>query len=278
MKKISYKQIIKEVSNLIIDINYGVSKNIEEYLKKAYYQERNGLSKKYLKIVLENIKISKKEKLPLCQDTGYPVVFVEIGSNVKIEKGPFPSLIDIINFGIEDGSKKGYLRNSVVEPIDRNFTGYNTPCVIHFFEGKENKLKITIMAKGFGSENTCKMKMLNVADGKEGIENFIVDTIKQAGSLPCPPIFVGVGIGGTFEMSPLLAKISLLKIGEKSKYRNWELEIMKKINKLKIGAGGFGGKTTALDLKIETHPTHIAGLPVSVCISCWAHRVEKLEL
>ena len=134
------------------------------------------------------------------------------------------------------------------------------------------------MAKGFGSENTGRMKMLKVSEGKEGIEKFIIQTVKEAGASPCPPVFVGVGIGGTFEMAPLLSKIALLKIGEKSPYRKWEKELKEKINKLNIGAGGFGGKTTVLDIRIETHPTHIAGLPVAVNISCWAHRTGSIEL
>jgi len=278
MKNISYKKIIKEVSELIKNINYGIDKKVEKYIKQAYRIEKNPLSKKYLETILENIKISKEEKIPLCQDTGFPVVFVEMGCDVYIEKGHFSSLTEIINFGIEKGSKEGYLRNSVIDPVERKYLRYNSPSAIHFFEGKKGKLKITVMAKGFGSENTGRMKMLKVSEGKEGIEKFIIQTVKEAGSLPCPPVFVGVGIGGTFEMAPLLSKIALLKIGEKSPYRKWEKQIKEKINKLNIGAGGFGGKTTVLDIRIETHPTHIAGLPVAVNISCWAHRTGSIEL
>lgn len=278
MRKISYKKIIKEVSELIKDINYGLDEKVQNYLKKAYRKENNTLSKKYLKIIIENIKTSEKKKLPVCQDTGYPIVFVEMGSGFKIEKGPFSSLKEIINSGIEKGSREGYLRNSVVEPVSRKIRNYNSPAVIHFLEGKEQHLKITVMAKGFGSENTCRMKMLKVAEGKEGIENFIIETVKKAGSLPCPPVFVGVGIGGTFEMAPLLSKLALLKIGKKGPYRKWEEKLIKKLNSLNIGPGGFGGKTTVLDLRIETYPTHIAGLPVAVSISCWAHRTGCIEL
>lgn len=278
MRKISYKRIIKEVSELIKDINYGLDEKVQNYLKKAYRKENNTLSKKYLKIIIENIKTSEKKKLPVCQDTGYPIVFVEMGSGFKIEKGPFSSLKEIINSGIEKGSREGYLRNSVVEPVSRKIRNYNSPAVIHFLEGKEQHLKITVMAKGFGSENTCRMKMLKVAEGKEGIENFIIETVKKAGSLPCPPVFVGVGIGGTFEMAPLLSKLALLKIGKKGPYRKWEEKLIKKLNSLNIGPGGFGGKTTVLDLRIETYPTHIAGLPVAVSISCWAHRTGSIEL
>ena len=278
MKNISYKKIIKEVSELIKNINYGIDKKVEKYIRDAYRTEKSFLSKKYLEVILENIKISKEEKIPLCQDTGFPVVFVEIGCDILIEKGPFSSLTEIINSGIEKGSKEGYLRNSVIDPVKRKYLRYNSPSAIHFFEGEKGKLKITVMAKGFGSENTGRMKMLKVSEGKEGIEKFIIQTVKEAGSLPCPPVFVGVGIGGTFEMAPLLSKIALLKIGEKSPYRKWEKQIKEKINKLNIGAGGFGGKTTVLDIRIETHPTHIAGLPVAVNISCWAHRTGSIEL
>jgi len=272
MKNISYKKIIKEVSKLIKSINYGIDKKVEKYIRQAYRIEKNPLSKKYLETILENIKISEKEKIPLCQDTGFPVVFVEMGCDIYIEKGHFSSLTEIINSGIEKGSREGYLRNSVVNPVERNYQKYNTPGVIHFFEGEKGKMKITVMSKGFGSENTGKMKMLKVAEGKDGIEKFIIETVKEAGASPCPPVFVGVGIGGTFEMAPLLSKIALLKIGKEGPYKSWEKKLKEKINKLNIGAGGFGGKTTVLDIRIETHPTHIAGLPVAVNISCWAHR------
>ncbi len=278
MKNISYKKIIKEVSELIKSINYGIDKKVKKYIRDAYRIEKNPLSKKYLETILENIKISEKEKIPLCQDTGFPVVFVEMGCDVYIEKGPFSSLTEIINYGIEKGSKEGYLRNSVVDPVERKYLRYNSPSVIHFFEGEKGKLKITVMSKGFGAENTGKMKMLKVSEGKKGIEKFVIETVKESGASPCPPVFIGVGIGGTFEMAPLLSKIALLKIGEKSPYRIWEKKLKEKINKLNIGPGGFGGKTTVLDIRIETHPTHIAGLPIAVNISCWAHRTGSVEL
>jgi fumarate hydratase subunit alpha len=278
MKNLSYEKIIEKVAELIVQINLKLPEETKNKIEKAYRKETNHNSREYLRIILENLKTAEKERTPICQDTGLPIVFVEKGSEVKITRGHYKSLSEIINAGIEKGSKKGYLRNSVVCPISRKTTGINTPAVIHFFPAEDMQFKVTLTAKGFGSENTCRLAMLKPSDGKKGIENFIVDTVKKAGSLPCPPVFIGVGIGGSFEKSAVLSKIALCKTQERSPYRNWEKNIMKKINALRIGPAGFGGKTTVLDLKIETAPTHIAGLPVAVSISCWAHRTGKFEL
>ncbi|MCM8818028.1 MAG: fumarate hydratase [Candidatus Omnitrophica bacterium] len=279
MKKIFSNDIVDKISKTLVKINFSLPREVKHSIENAYKKEREKYSQKYLGIILENIKIAEKNKVPICQDTGIIVVFVEIGLDVKIITGKYRNLDEIINAGVEKGSKEGYLRNSVVFPLNRNNTNKNSPAVIHYISKEKDKFKITLLSKGFGSENTSKIKMLNPSEGEKGIENFIIETVKEAGSLPCPPIFVGVGIGGTFEKSAILSKYALTKIGnETSKYRKWEKEIINKINKLKIGPGGFGGNITCLDLKIETYPTHIAGLPVAVNICCWAHRIGSFEL
>ncbi len=279
MKKIYSDQIIEKISETIIEINYKLPKEVKNCIKIAYEKETEKYSKKYLEIILKNIEIAEKNRIPICQDTGLTIVFVEFGMDVKIEKGKYKNLDEIINQGIEIGSKKGFLRNSIVSAIERKNTGTNTPCVIYFFINDNDKLKFTIIAKGFGSENKSRIKMLNPSEGKKGIENFIIETVKKAGSFSCPPLFIGVGIGGSFEKAAVLSKYALSKIGrEDSEYNDWEKEILSKINKLKIGPAGFGGNITALDLKIETYPTHIAGLPVAVNLSCWAHRVGSFEI
>ena len=281
MKKISSEKLIEEISNLIIDVNYKFSEHIKKKIFYVYKNEKEKYSKKYLKIILENLLISEKEKIPICQDTGLPIIFLEIGNKVQIELGKYKNFEDVINKGIEIGSKKGFLRKSIVTPLDRKNTGTNTPAILHLIPSEGEKFKITVMAKGFGSENVCSLKMLNPSEGKKGIENFIIETVEKAGTKPCPPIFIGVGIGGSFEKCAILSKIALCEIGvEKSPpdIMKWEKKILNKINNLKIGPGGFGGKFTALDIKIKTFPTHIAGLPVAVSISCWAHRVRSVEL
>lgn len=278
MRRIYSSQIKENVCEKVIEISYKLPEKVKEYIEFAYENEKEKYSKKYLKIILENIEIAEREKIPICQDTGLFIVFVEIGHDVKIELEKYKSLEEVINSGIEEGSKKGYLRNSVVSALERINTGKNTPGVFHYFLKEGEEFKITLIAKGFGSENTSRIKMLNPTEGKEGIENFIIETVKNAGSLPCPPVFVGVGIGGSFEKAAILSKYALTKIEEDSELREWEKEIVKKINELNIGSGGFGGKITCLDLKILTYPTHIAGLPVAVNICCWAHRMGVIEL
>jgi fumarate hydratase subunit alpha len=278
MKSIYSEEIIEKIAEKIVEINYKLPDEVEKKIEEAYHREREKYSKKYLKVILENIKVAKENKIPICQDTGLPIIFVEIGLNVKIRFGKYKNFDEVINKGVEYGSRRGYLRNSVVTPIDRINTKTNTPAVIHYFLSEGDKFKITIVSKGFGSENVSKIRMLNPSEGKEGIEEFIIETVKKAGSLPCPPLFIGVGIGGSFEKSAILSKYALTKIGENTEYREWENRIIEKINDLKIGPGGFGGDITVLDLKIEIFPTHIAGLPVSVNICCWAHRIGSFEI
>lgn len=278
MKKISYRKIINGVAELVVRVSYKIPQDVKKYIKRAYITEKEGLGKKYLDIILKNLEIAEREKIPICQDTGLAVFFVELGSDVVIDTGKYKTLEDIINEGLKRGSKAGYLRNSVVSPVERKNTGTNSPGVVHIIPAEKGIFRIGLIAKGFGSENTSKIAMLNPGGGKEAIEKFVIDTVKHAGSLPCPPVFIGIGIGGSFEKAAVLSKLALCRIGEKSEYRNWEKELREKINRLGIGPAGLGGKNTVLDIRIETAPTHIAGLPVSINISCWAHRYGKIEI
>ena len=278
MRRIFYAEIIEKVSQLVVKTSYQIPQEVKEEIKKAFLSESNSLGKKYLEVILKNLDISEREKVPICQDTGLAVFFVKQGSEVIIDTGDYKNLEEVINEGLKIGSKTGYLRNSIVESLDRTNTNNNSPGVVHIIPGEKEEFEISLISKGFGSENVAALEMLNPMLGKEGIEDFIIKTVEKAGSKPCPPIFVGVGIGGSFEKAAVLSKYALCRIGINSEYRSWEVEILQKINNLNIGAGGFGGKTTALDVKVETFPTHIAGLPVAVNISCWAHRFGTIKL
>jgi len=281
MKKISSDKIIEKVSALAIEVNYKLPENVKNSLIAASKKEKKSYGKKYLNAILKNLEIAEREKIPICQDTGISIVFVEMGNEIQINTGTYKTIEEIINKGIEKGYKKGFLRKSIVSVLDRKNTGTNTPGIIHFIPSEKEIFKITLMAKGFGSENTCALKMINPSEGKKGIEQFIIDTVKKAGAKPCPPVFLGVGIGGSFEKSAILSKMALCNVGRQntsSTIKKWEKSILEKLNKLGIGVGGFGGRITALDVKIKTFPTHLAGLPVSVSISCWAHRVGTVIL
>ncbi|MBM2835294.1 MAG: hypothetical protein HW406_2455, partial [Candidatus Brocadiaceae bacterium] len=230
--------------------------------------------------LLENAKIAHECQMPICQDTGVAVVFVEIGEYVEVVDG---RLYDAINVGVREGYKKGFLRKSMVkDPLNRINTGDNTPAIIHTEFTSENYLKITFMAKGGGCENMSRLAMLTPADGKEGVINFVVETVKIAKANPCPPIIVGVGIGGTFDYAALLAKKSLLRpLGTKHidpDTANLENEMLERINNLGIGAQGLGGWITAMAVHVERYPCHIASLPVAVNIECHAHRVKTVTL
>lgn len=233
-----------------------------------------------LEKIMMNADIAKNEKMPMCQDTGMTCVFVELGQEVHIVNG---SIGDAINEGVRQGYTEGYLRKSVVkDPLDRVNTKDNTPAVIYYDIVPGDKLKITIAPKGFGSENMSRIKMLKPADGVEGVKEFIIEAVKLAGPNPCPPIVVGVGIGGTFDKAANLAKRALVRptaVRNPNKfYADLEMELLDKINQLGIGPQGFGGRTTALAVNIETYPTHIAGLPVAVNINCHATRHAEAEL
>lgn len=260
------------VADLCIKANLVLRKDVLSALKQAAAKETGKRAKKILNVIIDNAAIAKNEKLAICQDTGMPVVFLEIGHDVKITG----DLIRAVNRGVESGYKKGYLRNSIVKhPLSRGMPGY-FPAVIHTDITKGSKLKITVFPKGFGSENKSQLKMFKPTAGVAEIKKFIIEAVKVAGPDACPPYIVGVGIGGTADYACLLAKKALLKnVGEKSKL---EQDLLKAINKLNIGPMGLGGKATALGVNVETYPTHIAGMPVCVNISCHALRSASIIL
>lgn len=280
MREIHISEIISTVRELCIESNYYLSSDVKEALCKAKENETWPLAENVLDQLILNSNIAKKEDMPICQDTGMACVFVEIGQEVHIVGG---LLQDAINEGVRRGYDEGFLRKSVVkDPIHRVNTKDNTPAIIYYDIVPGDKIKITVAPKGFGSENMSRIKMLKPSDGLQGVKDFIIETVKLAGPNPCPPIVVGVGIGGTFDKAAYLAKKALIrplnKRNQDKFYSDLEEELLETINKLGIGPQGFGGKTTALGLNIETYPTHIAGLPVAVNINCHATRHKEREI
>ena len=266
-------QITAAVAGLCLKANVFIGGDIIAALSSAKETESSPIARDTLDVLLKNAEAAEHEKLPACQDTGMAVVFVSLGSDVHVEG----DIDGAINEGVRRGYKDGYFRNSVVlDPINRVNTRDNTPAVIHYSFTQGDKLRITVAPKGFGSENMSGIRMLNPSDGTEGIIDFVVGTIKDAGSNPCPPVIVGVGIGGTMEKAALMSKQALLReIGITHSEPFWadlEALLLDRINGLDIGPAGFGGKTTALGVHIITYPTHIAGLPVAVNVGCHATR------
>ncbi|MFH1778805.1 MAG: fumarate hydratase [Candidatus Omnitrophota bacterium] len=274
MREVNVNRIKGVVAQLAIEANLFLRKDVLRALKNAYLKEKKVRAKKILEILVENAKIAAEEKLPICQDTGMATVFLEIGQGIKLVGG---DLEKAINNGIKQGYKKGYLRKSVVaDPLLRVNTKDNTPAVIHTKIVPGNKIKITVSPKGFGSENKSATKMFKPTDNMNKIEEFIIETVKNAGADACPPFIIGVGIGGTLDKACILAKEALLRPIDKRNLKphiaKLENGLLKKINSLKIGPMGLGGNATCLAVSIETYPTHIAGLPVCVNISCHATR------
>lgn len=279
MKEINVACIESAVARLCIEANRILPADIKERVTAAKNNESNALGKAVMCELCRNITVAEKTGLPVCQDTGMAVVFIEIGQDVHLVGG---DLEDAINRGVAKGYTEGLLRKSVViDPLNRINTNDNTPAVIHTKIVAGEKVKVTVAPKGFGSENMSAIKMLNPSDAYEGVVNFVLDTVKKAGGNPCPPIVVGVGIGGNFESSAYLAKKALCRSTDEPNdnefYANMEKELLKKINELNIGPQGFGGNTTALAVNIEAAPTHIAGLPVAVNIGCHVTR-HKTEV
>ena len=277
MREVSVDMIRDTVRNLCIEANYFLGADIKDALQKARKDETWNLACDVLDKIIINSEIASNEQMPMCQDTGMACVFIEIGQDVHLVGG---RLEDAINEGVRRGYEEGFLRKSVVEdPIRRVNTKDNTPAIIYYDIVDGDKVRITLAPKGFGSENMSKIGMLKPSDGLEGIKKFILDTVKSAGPNPCPPMVIGVGIGGTFDKAAYLAKKALLRpvnIRNKDKfYSELEEELLEKVNELGIGPQGFGGKTTALGLNIEFYPTHIAGLPVAVNINCHATRHKE---
>ena len=262
------------IREMCIEANYFLPEDMSVCMRQASGREQSPLGRKLLGQLQENLEIAASERIPICQDTGMAVVFVKLGQDVHIEGG---SLTDAINRGVRDGYTEGYLRKSVVkDPIERENTGDNTPAVVHYEIVEGDKLDIIFAPKGFGSENMSRVFMLKPADGIEGVKSAILTAVRDAGPNACPPMVVGVGIGGTFEKCALMAKHALTRdLNEKTPegyVRELEKEMLEKINALGIGPGGFGGTVTAFAVNIETYPTHIAGLPVAVNICCHANR------
>lgn len=280
MREISINDIIKNISEMCIEVNHDLSEDMKDAYKKAYDKEDSEIGKKILSQLQENMKIAKEDMIPICQDTGMAVIFADIGQDVHISDG---NLTDAINEGVRKGYVEGYLRKSVVnDPILRENTKDNTPAVIHYNIVDGDKITITLAPKGFGSENMSKVYMLKPADGIEGVKNAILSAVKDAGPNACPPMVIGVGIGGTFEKCAILAKKALTrKIGTCSNIeyvKELEEEMLNKINQLNIGPAGLGGINTAFAVNIETYPTHIAGLPVAVNICCHVNRHITREI
>lgn len=274
MRSITTQEIIKNIKEMCIEANHFLSPDMKKVFEKAASEEKSPLGRQIFGQLQENLEIAGNDMIPICQDTGMAVVFMKVGQDVHIDGG---SLTDAINEGVRQGYVEGYLRKSVVkDPIERENTKDNTPAVIHYDIVPGDKLDITIAPKGFGSENMSRVFMLKPADGIEGVKDAVLTAVKDAGPNACPPMVVGVGIGGTFEKCALLAKKALTRDldGERpSGYvRELEDELLEKINALGIGPGGLGGSKTALAVNVETYPTHIAGLPVAVNICCHVNR------
>lgn len=280
MRNIEAQKITDLVEKLCIEACCVLTNDIKNSFKSCLQTEKSPLGKEILGTLLKNAEIAREERSPICQDTGMTVVFVTMGQDIHITGG---FIEDAINQGVRQGYEKGYLRKSVVrDPIDRVNTKDNTPAIIHYELVPGEEFHITVSPKGFGSENKSGLKMLTPSEGVEGIKKFVIETVSKAGANPCPPIIVGVGIGGTMERAAYLSKKALLRpVGtthETSSLAALETELLTAINKLGIGPAGFGGTTTALAVNILTNATHIAGLPVSVNIGCHATRHAEGEL
>jgi fumarate hydratase subunit alpha len=274
MRSINIKEIIKNIKEMCIEANIELASDVDVAIREAYAKETSPLAKRVIDQLLENLDIAKNELIPICQDTGMAIVFVTIGQEVHIEGG---SLEEAINEGIRRGYQEGYLRKSVVsDPLIRNNTNDNTPGIIHYEIVAGNQLEIRVAPKGFGSENMSRIYMLKPSDEVEGIKKATLETVKQAGPNACPPIVVGIGIGGSFEKAALLAKKALTRDinipSDKLHIRRLEEELLSAINDTGMGPAGLGGRTTALGVNIETYPTHIAGLPVAINIGCHVNR------
>lgn len=280
MREITVEKITEVVARLCRESNINLGTDISNSLEEALTKEKSLVGRECLRGIIENAKIARSEGMPICQDTGMAVVFVEYGQEITIRGGDFR---EAINEGVRRGYHEGYLRKSVVaDPLKRVNTGDNCPAVIHTEIVPGDQFRITVAPKGFGSENQSRLGMLTPAQGREGVKQFIIETVSLAGASPCPPLVVGVGVGGTMEMAALLSKKALLrKLGTENSDPYWgdfETELLEEINDLGIGPQGLGGVNTALAVHIIPYPTHIAGLPVAVNVSCHVTRHQSAEL
>jgi len=280
MREINVDIITENIKEMCIEANHFLSNDMKEAFNRAKEEEKNPLGRDILKQLLENLQIAGDEMIPICQDTGMAVIFIEAGQEVHFTGG---SLEKAIHEGVRRGYVEGYLRKSVVnDPLIRENTNDNTPAIIHYSIVSGEKVKITVAPKGFGSENMSRVFMLKPSDGEEGVKKAIIQAVKDAGPNACPPMTIGVGVGGTFEKCALMAKHALTrKAGEHSPHehiKNLEKEVLKEVNALGIGPAGLGGSTTAFSVNIETYPTHIAGLPVGINICCHVNRHVSREI
>jgi fumarate hydratase subunit alpha len=280
IKQIPVEMIIDAVEKLCIEVNYDLGEDMMLKFKEALQTEKAPLGREVFQRLIENATIAHEERVPMCQDTGMAVIFVEIGQDVLVTGG---ALKDALNEGVRRGYEKGFLRKSMVkDPFDRVNTGDNTPAIIHYDIVPGDELRITVAPKGAGSENMGALKMCKPSEGLEGAIQFVVDTVDKAGGNPCPPIIVGVGVGGSMEKATYLAKKSLLRpVGEpnaEERLAKIEEEILERVNQLGIGPQGFGGVNTALAVNLEVYPTHIASLPIAVNIQCHAARHKDIIL
>ncbi len=277
MRELHVKEIENAVREMCISSNYNLPEDVYKKLSESKNTEESEIGRDILENIIKNADLAKENRVPICQDTGMATLFIELGQEVFLTGGDFE---EAVNEGVRKGYKEGYLRKSIVrDPILRDNTGDNTPAVVHIKIVPGDRVKIVVAPKGFGSENMSRIKMLKPSDGMEGVEDFVLRAVSEAGPNPCPPIFVGVGIGGTFEKVAEMAKRALLRsvddCNPDSSLEEMEKRLLMKINDLGIGPQGLGGRTTAIAVKVETYPTHIAGLPAAVAINCHATRHEE---
>jgi len=278
MREVQANQITEVVKNLCMEANYDLGQDVVETLKQSLEKEESPSGKEILEMILENAVIAREERLPICQDTGFAVLFVELGQDVHIVGGQFE---EAVNEGVRQGYTEGYLRKSIVDDpvLERKNTSDNTPAVIHTRIVPGEQIRIVFAPKGGGSENMSEVKMMKAADGIEGVKDFVVDKVKRSGGNPCPPVVVGVGIGGTFEKVAMLAKQALLRpLGQRhpdARFAAVEKEILERTNKLGIGPMGLGGRASVLDVHLEVFPCHIASMPVAVNMQCHAARHKE---
>ena len=280
MREINVSTITEKVKSLCMEANFYLGDDVVQRLKECMDTEESPTGKDVLNKILQNADIARNEQVPLCQDTGFAVFFVEIGQDVHLVGGDFKTAVEE---GVRQGYEEGYLRKSIVnDPIERINTGDNTPAIIHTTIVPGDKIQIVVAPKGGGSENMSEVKMMAPAAGVEGVKEFVIDRVSRSGANPCPPVIVGVGIGGTFEKCAMIAKKALLRpLGSKHKnpyYADLESELLEKINRLGIGPQGFGGRCTALAVHIEVHPCHIASFPVAVNMQCHVARHKEVTI
>jgi fumarate hydratase subunit alpha len=279
MREIHVDEIRDQVAQICIEAAYNLSDDVLTAFDRALETETSPTGREIIELLKENARIARDEHIPLCQDTGIAIFFVEIGQDLRIKNG---FIVDAINEGVRKGYKEGFLRKSVVDPLTRRNTGDNTPAIVYTELVPGDKLKISFMPKGAGSENMSAIRMLRPTEGIEGIKNFVLECVQKAGANPCPPVVIGVGIGGDFEKAALIAKKSLLRaIGSpnaKLELASLEEMLLKAVNKTGIGPEGLGGKVTAMAVHVESYPCHIASLPVAVNINCHAARHKTIVL